>query len=112
MIKIEAIIRSECVDVVMRALGKAGYHGVTAMEVVGHGRQRGITQMWRGGKYVLDMLPKVLLMLVVPDGKARKVVGVIGKAAKSGKIGDGKIFTSRVLDVVRVRTGERGSKAL
>ena len=112
MKKIEAIIRPEAVGDVKKALGKAGYHGVTAIEVSGHGRQRGVTQSWRGGKFELDMLPKVMLLLVVPDGKAAKVVKAIAGAAKSGKIGDGKIFVSAVQDAVRVRTGERGQKAL
>ncbi len=112
MIKVEAIIRPERMEEVKRALGKAGYHGITAIEVSGHGRQRGITQVWRGGRYELDMLPKVMLMLVVPDAKERKVVKAIAESAKSGKIGDGKIFISRLKDAVRVRTGERGNKAL
>jgi len=112
VIKVEAIIRPERMEEVKRALGKAGYHGITAIEVSGHGRQRGITQVWRGGRYELDMLPKVMLMLVVPDAKERKVVKAIAESAKSGKIGDGKIFISRLKDAVRVRTGERGNKAL
>jgi nitrogen regulatory protein P-II 1 len=110
--KIEAIVRPERVGPVIRAIGKAGYHGVTAVEVSGHGRQRGVTQIWRGGRYEMDMLPKVLLMLVVPDGKARRVAQAVAKAAKTGQIGDGKIFLSRVNDAIRVRTGERGQKAL
>lgn len=112
MKKIEAIIRPEALEDVKRALSKAGYHGITAIEVSGHGRQRGVTQTWRGGKFELDMLPKVLLILVVPDGKAKKVVKAIAGGAKTGKIGDGKIFVSAVQDALRVRTGERGQKAL
>ena len=112
MTKIEAIIRPDRVEPVKKALEKAGYHGLTIMEVLGHGRQRGVTQTWRGGKYELDMIPKVLMVLVVPDGKAGKVTKAIVNAARSGKIGDGKIFLSRVHDAVRVRTGERGQKAL
>ncbi len=112
MTKIEAIIRPEMVDATKKALDKAGYHGLTAMDVAGHGRQRGVTQTWRGGKYELDMIPKVLLTLVVPDGKARRVVNAIVKTARSGKVGDGKIFLSKVQDAIRVRTGERGQKAL
>ncbi len=112
MKKIEAIIRPESMEPVKKALAKAGYHGVTAIEVSGHGRQRGVTQSYRGGKFELDMLPKVLLLLVVPDGKAARVVKAIVGAAKTGKIGDGKIFVSQVQDALRVRTGERGQKAL
>ena len=112
MKKIEAIIRPDRLDDVKRALYVAGYHGVTAVEVSGHGRQRGIRQTWRGGSFEVDLLPKILLMVVVPDGKAKRVVSAIAGAAKSGKIGDGKIFISAVQDAVRVRTGERGQKAL
>lgn len=112
MTKIEAIIRPERLGDVKKALEKAGYHGLTAIDVSGHGTQRGVTQQWRGGKYELDMLPKVLLMLVVPDGKKAKVVNAIVKVARSGKIGDGKIFISKVNDAVRVRTGQKGQKAL
>src|ERR1044071_2955551 len=112
MTKIEAIIRPELVEATKKALDKAGYHGLTLIDVSGHGQQRGVTQSWRGGKYSLDMIPKMLLILVVPDGKARKVVNAIVKTARSGKIGDGKIFLSKIQDAVRVRTGERGQKAL
>lgn len=112
MKKIEAIIRPEAMEAVKRALEKAGYHGVTAIEVSGHGKQRGVTQSWRGSKFEVDMLPKVLLLLVVPDGKAARVIKAVVNAARSGKIGDGKIFVSPVQDAVRVRTGERGQKAL
>jgi nitrogen regulatory protein P-II 1 len=110
--RIEAIIRPERLDAAKRALAKAGYHGLTVLEVSGHGRQGGVTQVWRGGKYQLDLLPKVMLLLVVPDAKARRVADSIAKAARTGKIGDGKIFLSRVHDAMRVRTGERGEKAL
>ncbi len=112
MTRIDAIIRPEQFDTVKRALAKAGYHGITATEVSGHGRQRGVTQVWRGGKYELDMLPKVQLMLVVPDGKAKRVAKALAQAARTGKIGDGKIFLSKVSDAIRVRTGESGQKAL
>lgn len=112
MKKIEAIIRPERLDAVKKALEKAGYHGLTVMEVAGHGQQRGLSETYRGAKYEVDLLPKMLLMLVVPDAKAAKVVKAVAAAAKSGKIGDGKIFVSKVEDALRVRTGERGQKAL
>lgn len=112
MTKIEAILRPERLDAVKKALDKAGYHGITALEVSGHGRQKGVTQVWRGGRYELDMLPKVMILLVIPDGKTARVVKAIVGAAKSGKIGDGKIFVSKVSDAIRVRTGEKGAKAL
>lgn len=112
MTRIEAIVRPEALEPVKKALDKAGYHGLTAIEVSGHGRQRGVTQSWRGGKYELDMLPKVMLILVVPDGKTARVVKSITAAARTGKVGDGKIFVSKIADVVRVRTGERGQKAI
>lgn len=112
MTRIDAIVRPDKFDAVKRALDKAGYHGITATEVMGHGRQRGVTQVWRGGKYELDMLPKVMLMLVVPDRKAKRVALAVAKAARTGQIGDGKIFLSKVTGAIRVRTGESGDKAL
>ena len=112
MTRIEAIIRPEALEKVKKVLDRAGYHGLTAIEVSGHGRQRGVTQTWRGGRYELDMLPKLMLILVVPDGKTSRVVKAITGAARSGKVGDGKISVSKVADAIRVRTGERGQKAL
>jgi len=112
MKKIEAIVRPEKVEDVRKALEKAGYPGVTIIEVEGHGKQKGVTRQWRGESYKVDLLPKVKLELVVADKDADKLLGTISAAAKTGAVGDGKIFVSDVKDVVRIRTGERGDDAL
>ncbi len=112
MKKIEAIIRSEKFDDVRRALTDIGINGLTVTEVKGHGKQKGITQQWRGTNYKVDLLPKVEIETVVKSGDVDKVVDTIVEAAKTGNIGDGKIFVIPVGDAVRVRTGEDGEEAI
>ena len=112
MKKIEAIVRPEKVDEVRKALEKAGYPGVTISEVEGHGKQKGVTRQWRGESYKVDLLPKGKLEIVVSDKDADRLVSTIVSTAKTGSVGDGKIFVSEVKEVVRIRTGERGEEAL
>ncbi|MBI3997110.1 MAG: P-II family nitrogen regulator [Candidatus Omnitrophica bacterium] len=112
MKKIEAIVRPEKVDDVRKAMDKAGYPGVTITEVEGHGKQKGVTRQWRGESYKVDLLPKVKLEIVVGDKDADRIVSAISAAAKTGAVGDGKIFLSEIKDVVRIRTSERGEDAL
>src|SRR5256885_90339 len=108
MKKIEAIIKPFKLDDVKDALIEVGVHGLTAVEVKGYGRQRGHTEMYKGAEYVVDFLPKVKIEVVVADDMVAKVVESIERAARSGKIGDGKIFILPVDEAVRIRTGERG----
>jgi nitrogen regulatory protein P-II 1 len=112
MKKIEAIIRPFRLDDVREALGEVGVKGMTLTEVKGYGRQKGHTELYRGSEYQIDFLPKIKLEVVVPDRLADKVVEAIMKTAKTGQVGDGKIFIYDVEDVVRVRTGESGEDAL
>ncbi len=112
MKKIEAIIKPFKLDEVKESLGSLGVQGLTVSEVKGFGRQKGHTELYRGAEYVVDFLPKVKLEVIVPDGKVDEVVGSIENAAKTGRIGDGKIFVIPVEEVVRIRTGERGEEAL
>jgi nitrogen regulatory protein P-II 1 len=112
MKKIEAIIKPFKLDDVKDALAEIGVHGLTAVEVKGFGRQRGHTELYKGAEYMVDFLPKVKLELVVDDDQVAKVVETIERAARSGKIGDGKIFVLPVDEAVRIRTGERGIDAL
>ena len=112
MKKIEAIIKPFKLDDVKDALSEIGVHGMTAVEVKGFGRQRGHTELYKGAEYVVDFLPKVKLEVVVDDDLVPKVVEAIERAARSGKIGDGKIFVLPVDEAVRIRTGERGVDAL
>ena len=112
MKKIEAIVRPEKVDEIRRALEKAGYPGMTITEVQGHGKQKGVTQQWRGEAYTVNLLPKVKLELVVSDKDAERLISALASTAKTGAVGDGKIFVSEVRDVVRIRTGERGEEAV
>ena len=112
MKKIEAIIRPEKLDDVRKAIEAVGYPGITITEAEGHGRQRGVVQQWRGETYRVDFLPKVKLELVVADSDADRIIQAIIKAAKTGSVGDGKIFVSDVRDVIKIRTGERGDPAL
>jgi nitrogen regulatory protein P-II 1 len=109
---IQAIIRPSKMEEVKEILEKAGYASLTSIEVKGRGRQKGITQMWRGEEYKVDMLPKVKVELVVPDEKEDEVIELIRKAAHTGNIGDGKIFVLPVEKTVRIRTGETDGKAL
>ncbi|MBI2982088.1 MAG: P-II family nitrogen regulator [Deltaproteobacteria bacterium] len=112
MKKIEAIIKPFKLDEVKEALQKMGVQGMTVSEVKGFGRQKGHTELYRGAEYVVDFLPKVKLEVVVDDGQAQPVVETIIKAAKTGKIGDGKIFVSSLDEVVRIRTAETGKAAV
>ncbi|RJQ55402.1 MAG: P-II family nitrogen regulator [Actinobacteria bacterium] len=112
MKKIEAIIKPFKLDEVKESLGNIGVKGMTASEVQGFGRQGGHTEIYRGAEYQVDFVPKVKLEIVVDESIADEVVGVIAGAAKTGKIGDGKIFVTEVADVVRIRTGERGPDAI
>jgi nitrogen regulatory protein P-II 1 len=109
---IQAVIRPSKVEDVKNALDKAGYASLTTIEVKGRGRQKGITQIWRGEEYKVDMLPKVKVELVVPNEKEDEVVELVRKAAYTGNIGDGKIFVLPVEKTIRIRTGETDGKAL
>jgi nitrogen regulatory protein P-II 1 len=113
MNKIEAIVRPERMDAVKEALSAAGFVGMNIVNVTGRGVQKGIVHAGRGGEeYRVDMLPKTKIELVVSEGNTDKAVDVIVEAARTGAIGDGKIFVTPVLDAIRVRTGERGENAL
>ncbi len=112
MKKVEAIIKPFKLDEVKKALTELGVAGLTATEVKGFGRQKGHAEMYRGAEYVVDFLPKVKVEVAVSDAMAAKVVDAIVRTAKTGKIGDGKIFVLDLDEVVRVRTGERGEEAL
>ncbi len=109
---IQAIIRPSKVEEVKNVLDQAGYVSLTSIEVKGRGRQKGITQMWRGEEYKVDMLPKVKVEIVVPDEKENEAIELIRKAAYTGNIGDGKIFVLPVEKTIRIRTGEINGKAL
>ena len=112
MKKIEAIIKPFKLDDVKEALSEVGVQGLTAVEVKGFGRQRGHTELYKGSEYVVDFLPKVKVEVVVEDSQVARVVEAIERAAKSGKVGDGKIFVLPVDEAIRIRTGERGPSAL
>ena len=112
MKKIEAIIKPFKLDDVREALSDIGVAGMTATEVKGFGRQKGHTELYRGAEYVVDFLPKVKIELVVPDGQVDSCVEAISEAARTGKIGDGKIFVSPVEHALRIRTSEVGDEAL
>lgn len=112
MKKIEAVIKPFKLDEVKDALSKLGVQGLTAYEVKGFGRQKGHTEVYRGAEYRVDFVPKVKIEVMVDEGLASQVVDAIMESARTGKIGDGKIFVLPVEDVVRIRTGERGSDAL
>jgi nitrogen regulatory protein P-II 1 len=109
---VEAIVKPFKLDEVKEALTKAGIQGMTVEEVKGFGRQKGHTELYRGAEYSVDFLPKVKIEILVSDDIAVKVVEVITNSAKTGKIGDGKIFVTSVEDVVRIRTGEKGVDAI
>ena len=109
---VEAIVKPFKLDEVKDALTKAGVQGMTVEEVKGFGRQKGHTELYRGAEYSVDFLPKVKIQILVPDDKTAKVVEVITDAARTGKIGDGKIFVTTVEEVIRIRTGEKGEDAI
>jgi nitrogen regulatory protein P-II 1 len=112
MIKVEALIRPQRVDEVKAALDEVGISGMTVTEVRGTGKQKGYTQHYRGAEYTVNLLQKVKIETVVPDADVEKVVAAIVAAARTGEIGDGKIFLSPVVDAVRIRTDERAESAL
>ncbi|MBP8063156.1 MAG: P-II family nitrogen regulator [Brevundimonas sp.] len=112
MKKIEAVIKPFKLDEVKEALQDAGVQGMTVLEAKGYGRQKGHSELYRGAEYVIDFLPKIKIEVVVPDDMVDSVVDAIQAAARTGKIGDGKIFISDVLNVIRIRTGESGAQAV
>ncbi len=112
MKKIEAIIKPFKLDEVKEALQEIGLQGITVLEAKGFGRQKGHTEIYRGAEYVVDFLPKVKIELVIGDDLAEKAVEAIQNAAKTGRIGDGKIFISNVDEAIRIRTGETGMDAI
>ncbi|MFO1460953.1 MAG: P-II family nitrogen regulator [Verrucomicrobiota bacterium] len=112
MKKIEAIIKPFKLEEVKEALNQAGIEGMTISEVKGFGRQKGHTEVYRGSEYTVDFLPKIKIEIAVADGKVAGAVAAIVSAAKTGKIGDGKIFVSAIEDAIRIRTEERGESAV
>ena len=112
MKKIEAIIRPEKVDAVRKALDKSGYPGITITEVEGHGKQKGVVQQWRGEKYRIELLPKSKIEIVVMDKDVDRILESIQQVARTGAVGDGKIFVLDVREAVRIRTGEKGEVAV
>src|SRR5438874_7454415 len=112
MTKVEAVIQSSKLESVKEALVEAGVEGMTIIEVRGHGRQKGHTEFYRGREYTVDLLPKVKIEMVVPNELQEKAVQAIIGAARTGRIGDGKIFISKVDDAIRIRNDERGETAL
>ena len=112
MTKVEAIIQTSKLDAVKDALHEIGVEGMTVLEARGHGRQKGHTEFYRGREYTVDLIPKIKIELVLADDLAEKAVQTIVTAARTGKIGDGKIFLSKVEDAIRIRNDERGDSAL
>jgi nitrogen regulatory protein P-II 1 len=112
MKKIEAVIKPFKLDEVKDALHEVGLQGITVVEAKGFGRQKGHTELYRGAEYVVDFLPKVKIEVIVEDDMVERAIESIVNAARTGRIGDGKIFVSSVEDVIRIRTGERGSAAI
>lgn len=112
MKKIEAIIKPFKLDEVKDALNEVGVQGMTVTEVKGFGRQKGHTELYRGAEYIVDFIPKIKIEIITSDELAQKVIQIIGDKAKTGKIGDGKIFILSVDEVIRIRTGERGEQAV
>ena len=112
MKKVEAIIKPFKLEEVKDALAEIGVEGMTITEVKGFGRQKGHTEIYRGSEYTVDFLPKIKIELVVPDARIDLAVAAIVKAAKTGKIGDGKVFVSKIEDAVRIRTEEKGDQAV
>ena len=112
MKKIEAIIKPFKLDEVKEALQELGIQGMTVLEAKGYGRQKGHTELYRGAEYVVDFLPKIKIEVIIADDQLSPVLEVIQNAARTGRIGDGKIFVSEIIDVVRIRTGESGGAAI
>ncbi|MBA4792556.1 P-II family nitrogen regulator [Phenylobacterium sp.] len=112
MKKIEAIIKPFKLDEVKEALQELGVQGMTVLEAKGYGRQKGHTELYRGAEYVVDFLPKIKIEVVVADDQLAGALEAITGAARTGRIGDGKIFVSEIIDVLRIRTGETGAAAV
>jgi nitrogen regulatory protein P-II 1 len=112
MKKIEAVIKPFKLDEVKEALQEMGVQGMTVLEAKGYGRQKGHTELYRGAEYVVDFLPKLKIEVVVSDGQVEPAIEAIQAAARTGRIGDGKIFVSEITEVVRIRTGETGAAAV
>ncbi len=112
MLKIEAIIKPEKLETVKEALKEIGVTGLTISEVRGHGRQKGHKEVYRGQEYQVDLLPKIKLEMVVADGRVQEVLRTLTQAARTGKIGDGKIFVYDVAEAIRIRNDDRGESAL
>jgi len=112
MKKIEAVIKPFKLDEVKEALQEVGVQGLTVIEAKGFGRQKGHTELYRGAEYVVDFLPKVMVIIVVEDNMVERVIEAITNAARTGRIGDGKIFVTPVEQAIRIRTGEKGSAAI
>ncbi|HTZ98997.1 MAG TPA: P-II family nitrogen regulator [Candidatus Aquilonibacter sp.] len=112
MTKVEAIIQTSKLDAVKDALHEVGVEGMTVLEARGHGRQKGHTEFYRGREYTVDLIPKIKIEMVLRDDMAERAVEAIKTAARTGKIGDGKIFLSKVDDAIRIRNDERGEIAL
>ncbi|MGH9494268.1 MAG: P-II family nitrogen regulator [Candidatus Sulfotelmatobacter sp.] len=112
MTKLEAVIQTSKLDAVKDALHEIGVEGMTVLEARGHGRQKGHTEVYRGREYTVDLIPKIKLELVLPDDLVEKAVQTMVAAARTGKIGDGKIFLTKVDDAIRIRNEERGDSAL
>ena len=112
MKKIEAVIKPFKLDEVKEALQEIGMQGMTVIEAKGFGRQKGQTELYRGAEYVVDFLPKIKIEVIVSDDQVAAAVEAIQTAARTGRIGDGKIFVSEIIDVIRIRTGETGSNAI
>jgi nitrogen regulatory protein P-II 1 len=112
MKKIEAIIKPFKLDEVKEALQDLGVQGMTVLEAKGYGRQKGHTELYRGAEYVVDFLPKIKIEVVVADDQLASALEAITTAARTGRIGDGKIFVSEIVEVVRIRTGESGAQAI
>lgn len=112
MQKIEAVIQPSKLDAIKDALVEAGIGGMTILEARGHGRQKGHTEFYRGREYTVDLMPKIKLEIVVPDELAETAVRIIATMARTGKIGDGKIFVSKIDEAIRIRNDDRGAGAL
>jgi nitrogen regulatory protein P-II 1 len=112
MTKVEAVIQTSKLDAVKDALHEIGVEGMTVLEARGHGRQKGHTEVYRGREYTVDLIPKIKLEMVLADDMVEKAIDAIKGAARTGKIGDGKIFISRIADALRIRNDDRGESAL
>lgn len=112
MKKIEAIIRPESIDAVRSALSAAGVTGLMISDIEGHGKQKGVIQQWRGEKYRVELLAKIRIETVVKDDDVERIAGVIIESARTGEIGDGKIFIYPITEAIRIRTGEKGDSVI